>query len=43
MDRHRPHRGKIFVLILRNRWRHIGFTVEDEAAVERVLRERQLL
>jgi hypothetical protein len=43
MDRQRPHRSKIFVMILRNKWRRIGFTVEDEAAVERILRERHLL
>jgi hypothetical protein len=43
MDRQRPKRSKIFVLILRNKWRRIGFTVEDEGAVERILRERQLL
>jgi hypothetical protein len=43
MDRQRPHRSKIFVMILRNKWRRIGFTVEDESAVERILRERQLL
>ncbi len=43
MDLQRPKRGKIFVLILRNKWRRIGFTVEDEATVERLLRERQLL
>jgi hypothetical protein len=42
MDRQRPNRSKIFVLILRNKWRRIGFTVEDEVAVERILRERQL-
>jgi len=43
MDRQRPHRGKIFVMILRNKWRRIGFTVEDEAAVEGILRELRLL
>jgi hypothetical protein len=43
MDLQRPKRSKIFLLILRNKWRRIGFTVEDEAAVERILRERQLL
>jgi hypothetical protein len=43
MDLQRPKRSKIFILILRNRWRRIGFTVEDEAAVERILRARQLL
>jgi len=43
MDLQRPKRGKIFILMLRNKWRRIGFTVEDEAAVERLLRERQLL
>jgi len=43
MDRQRPKRSKIFILILRNKWRRIGFTVEDEAAVERILQARQLL
>jgi hypothetical protein len=43
MDLQRPKRRKIFILILRNKWHRIGFTVEDEATVERVLRERQLL
>jgi hypothetical protein len=43
MDRQRPKRSKIFILSLRNKWRRIGFTVEDEAAVERILRARQLL
>jgi len=43
MDLQRPKRGKIFILILRNRWRRIGFTVEDEAAVEDILQARQLL
>ena len=43
MDRQRPKRSQIFILILRNKWRRIGFTVEDEAAVERILQARQLL
>jgi hypothetical protein len=43
MDLQRPNRTKIFIIIQRRKWRRIGFTVEDEATVERVLRERQLL
>lgn len=43
MDRQRPTRQKIFILVLRNKWRRVGFTVEDEAAVERILQARQLL
>jgi hypothetical protein len=43
MDRQRPKRQKIFILVLRNKWRRIGFTAEDEAAVEHILRARQLL
>jgi hypothetical protein len=43
MDLQRPKRTKIFIVILRHKWRRIGFTVEDEAAVERILRERRLL
>jgi hypothetical protein len=43
MDLQRPKRNRIFVILLRNRWRRIGFTVEDEGAVEQILRQRQLL
>jgi hypothetical protein len=43
MDRQRPTRRKIFILVLRRKWRRIGFTVEDDAAVERILQARQLL
>jgi hypothetical protein len=43
MDVHRPNRTKLFIVILRDKWRRIGFTVEDEATVEQIFRERQLL
>ena len=43
MDRQRPKRQKIFILILRHKWSRIGFTAEDEVAVERILQERRLL
>ncbi len=43
LDLQRPKRTKIFIIILRKKWRRIGFTVEDEAPVERLFRERQLL
>jgi hypothetical protein len=43
MDLHRPNRTKIFIIILRKKWRQIGFTVEDEATVEQIFRARQLL
>jgi hypothetical protein len=36
----RPSRGKIYEIILRGRWHRIGFTVEDEETVERILREK---
>ena len=43
MDLRRPTRQKIFIVVLRHKWRRIGFTVEDEAAVERILQARRLL
>jgi hypothetical protein len=43
MDLYRPRRSKIFCMILRGKKHRIGFTVEDEAAVEHILRERNLL
>jgi hypothetical protein len=43
MDLQRPRRSKIFCIILRSKSRRIGFTVEDEVAVEQILREKQLL
>jgi hypothetical protein len=43
MDPQRPKRNRIFVILLRNKWRRIGFTVEDEVTVEQILRQRQLL
>jgi hypothetical protein len=43
MDLQRPKRTKIFIIILHKKWRRIGFTVEDEAPVEQIFRERQLL
>jgi hypothetical protein len=43
MDLQRPRRSKIFLIILRNKRRRIGFTVENEVALEQILRERALV
>jgi hypothetical protein len=43
MDLKRPRRNRIFIILLHNKWRRIGFTVEDESAVEQILRQRRLL
>jgi hypothetical protein len=43
MDLQRPRRSKIFLILLRNHRRRIGFTVENEAALEQILRQRQLV
>jgi hypothetical protein len=43
MDVQRPKRSRIFVIILRNQKRRIGFTVENEAALEQIFRERKLM
>jgi hypothetical protein len=43
MDRQRPRRSKIFSIHLHGRKLRISFTVEDEAAVEHILREKNLL
>jgi hypothetical protein len=43
MDLQRPRRRKIFVIIMRSKRRRISFTVEDEAAVEQILRQKELL
>jgi hypothetical protein len=43
MDLQRPRRSKIFLIILRNQRRRIGFTVENEGALEQILRERKLV
>jgi hypothetical protein len=43
MDLQRPRRRKIFFLYLRGQKLRISFTVEDEGAVERLLREKNLL
>jgi hypothetical protein len=43
MDLQRPRRSKIFLILLRNHRRRIGFTVENEAALEQILRGRQLV
>jgi len=43
LDLQRPKRSRIFLLILRNQKRRIGFTVEDEAALEQILRARELI
>ena len=43
MDLQRPRRSKIFLIIMRSKRRRISFTVEDEAAVEQILRQKELL
>jgi hypothetical protein len=43
MDLQRPRRSKIFFITLRDKRQRIGFTVEDDTAVEQILRERKLL
>jgi hypothetical protein len=43
LDLQRPRRSKIFLIMLRSKRRRIGFTVENEVALEQVLRERKLL
>jgi hypothetical protein len=43
MDWKRPTRDKIFVAELRGRRSKIGFTVENSARLEKILREKQLL
>jgi hypothetical protein len=43
MDLQRPRRSMIFRLLLRNRRLCIGFTVEDEAMVEQILHQKELL
>ena len=42
MDLQRPRRHRIFLVSLRGKKLRIGFTVEDEATVETILRERNL-
>ena len=42
-DLQRPKRNKIFLIILRNQRRRIGFTVENDVALEQILRERALV
>jgi hypothetical protein len=43
MDIQRPRRRKIFALRLRGQKLCISFTVEDDAAVEQIMREKHLL
>jgi hypothetical protein len=43
MDLHRPRRKKIFFTRLRSQKLCISFTVEDDSAVEDILREKNLL
>jgi hypothetical protein len=42
-DSRRPGRDRIFVASLRDKFRRIGFTVEDSSKVVEILRERGLL
>ena len=43
LDWRRPSRDKIFIASLRQSHKRIGFTVEDSARVEKILREKGLL
>jgi hypothetical protein len=43
MDLQRPRRHRIFLVSLRGKKLCIGFTVEDEATVETILRKKNLL
>lgn len=43
MDLQRPRRSKIFLVSLRDKKLRIAFTVEDEGAVETILRAKNLL
>ncbi len=43
LDLRRPSRDRIFLLVRRNTWMRIGFTVEDSALVSAILRDRGLL
>jgi len=42
-DTGRPERDRIFIALLKSQWVNIGFTVEDGARVESILRSRNLL
>ena len=42
-DLARPKRDRIFILQLHNKWRRIGFTVEDSAALINIFKDRNML
>ena len=42
-DMKRPKRDRLFIIHLRNRWRRIGFTVEDPDRLTDVLKDRNIL
>lgn len=42
-DNNRPHRDRIFIATLKNKWINIGFTVEDGDTVENLLRSKSLI
>jgi hypothetical protein len=42
-DLKRPKRDRLFIIHLRNRWRRIGFTVEDSNRLIDVLKDRKIL
>ena len=42
-DFKRYKRDKIFFAFIRNKWWHIGFTVEDSAAVIKIFQEKGLI
>ncbi len=41
-DLKRPKRDRLFIIHLRNRWRRIGFTVEDSNRLINVLKDRNI-
>lgn len=42
-DYSRPRRDRIFIATLKGQWVNIGFTVEDGARVEEILRSKSLI
>jgi hypothetical protein len=42
-DYDRPSRDKIFILLLKNKWRRIGFTVENSTAAAKIFIDKGLL